>query len=59
MPGDIGKRVSVTFTDGEVISGYTYSFKDDELGFFLFPLDEADNNHRIFIVTRNVAKIAR
>jgi len=59
LPGNVGKRVSVTFSDGEVISGYTYSFKDDELGFFLFPLNEADNNHRIFIVTRNVSKISR
>ncbi len=59
LPGNIGKRVSVTFPDGEIISGYTYSFRDDELGFFLFPLNEADNNHRIFVVTRNIAKIAR
>lgn len=57
LPGNIGKRIKVTFPDGEVISGYTYSFRQDELGFFLFPMDESDNNQRIFIVTRNVSKI--
>ncbi len=57
VPGDVGKRIKVTFPDGEVISGYTYSFRQDELGFFLFPMDEADNNQRIFVVIRNVSKI--
>ncbi len=52
-----GRKVVVTFKDGETISGATEAYNPQKPGFFLFPLGDDGNNLRIFIVNRNVAKI--
>jgi hypothetical protein len=45
-----GRRVEVTFTDGEVILGTTLNYRPDGQGFFVSPADAGGNNTRIFVV---------
>ncbi len=45
-----GRRMKVTFSDGEEITGYVTSYSPDRTGFFLVPADLGSNNERIFIV---------
>jgi hypothetical protein len=45
-----GRKVSVEFTDGETIKGYTLTFNPNKHGFFMTPADLESNNDRIFIV---------
>jgi len=52
-----GRRVRVTFNDGEVVAGFTMGFSDDKPGFFLIPADGACNNARIFVVRQAVRSI--
>lgn len=51
------RQICVTFADGEAIEGTTHSFHLDRLGFFLKPIDPADNNERIFVVLSSVKTI--
>ena len=52
-----GRKVVVTFTDGEVLSGATEAYNPKKLGFFVFPHDEKGNNLRVFVVNRNVREL--
>jgi hypothetical protein len=60
-PGDEapkhGRKVVVTFRDGEEISGATEAYNPQKLGFFLFPHDENGNNLRVFVVNKNVRHV--
>jgi len=52
-----GRKVLVTFKDGELIIGFSQGYSPDRLGFFMIPADMKNNNERIFIVnsaTENV-----
>ncbi|MGH9713171.1 MAG: DUF6982 domain-containing protein [Candidatus Acidiferrales bacterium] len=49
-----GKKVEVTFMDGEIIVGGTEDYNRMKLGFFLTPVDPESNNIRIFVVNKNV-----
>lgn len=55
-PGQ-GRRVRVTFADGEVIDGYTMGYAKDKQGFFLIPADSESNNVRIFVVAAATTKV--
>ncbi|MGE5206912.1 MAG: DUF6982 domain-containing protein [Chlamydiota bacterium] len=55
--GGRGRRLEVTFKDGEKIIGTTEAWTSQKLGFFLFPADAMTNNLRIFVVNRNVAQV--
>jgi hypothetical protein len=46
-----GRRLKVTFSDGEEMIGYASSYSPDRTGFFLIPADLGSNNERIFVVT--------
>ena len=46
-----GRRMKVTFADGEEIVGYVSSYSPDRIGFFLLPADLESNNERVFVVT--------
>ena len=46
-----GRRVEITFADGEVIIGTTLNYRPDGQGFFVSPSDTAANNTRIFVVS--------
>jgi len=56
LPGS-GKKIRVVFKDGETISGYTHVFNMDQPGFFLIPLDQKNNNERIFIVFSSLSTL--
>ncbi len=46
-----GRRAIVTFIDGESMWGtIPEETQDDTPGFFFFPVDEEDNNERVFVV---------
>ncbi len=44
-----GRRIEVTFEDGEVLVGTTLTYSPDGRGFFVMPLDTRGNNVRIFV----------
>ena len=46
-----GRRMLVTFADGEQIAGYTMGYAPNKPGFFLVPADPDGNNSRIYVVT--------
>ncbi|HKQ62895.1 MAG TPA: hypothetical protein VJS92_16500 [Candidatus Polarisedimenticolaceae bacterium] len=55
-----GRKLRVTFRDGEVIHGTSYAYTPGRDGFFLVPADGQDNNERIYIfvhATREVEVI--
>ncbi len=49
-----GRKVAVKCKDGETMIGTTEGYNPQKLGFFMFPVDEEDNNIRIFVVNKNV-----
>lgn len=54
--GDLaqGKKVEITFIDGETMQGSTVGYNPKRLGFFLIPTDPKSNNTRIFVVSAAV-----
>jgi hypothetical protein len=44
-----GRRVVVTFLDGETLVGATLNYNEHGAGFFLQPLDPGGNNQRVFV----------
>ncbi len=55
--GGRGRKLEVTFKDGETIVGTTEAWSPQKLGFFLFPADAITNNLRVFVVNRNVVLV--
>jgi hypothetical protein len=45
-----GRKVEITFHDGEVLVGSTISFRQDGNGFFVHPADPGSNNVRVFVI---------
>jgi hypothetical protein len=52
-----GRKVEVTFMDGEVLVGTTLGYDPNRPGFFLFPADPKSNNIRVFAVSTAVKKV--
>lgn len=52
-----GRRVLVTFTDGEVLAGFTTTFSPGKQGWFLIPADGDSNNSRVYVLATSVRKI--
>jgi hypothetical protein len=52
-----GKKVEVTFPDGEQLVGFTVAYNPKNLGFFVQPANPASNNERIFVVNGNVKRV--
>ena len=52
-----GRRVVVTFKDGETVAGFTIGYTPERPGFFVIPVDPASNNLRVFVVNAAVAKV--
>jgi hypothetical protein len=53
----LGRRIMVTFKDGEIILGYATSYSKADPGFFVFPTDPENNNDRIFVVNTATKKV--
>ena len=52
-----GRKMEVTFMDGEVLVGSTLGYDPKRQGFFLFPADPKSNNIRVYVVSSAVRKI--
>ena len=52
-----GRKVEVTFADGEVLVGSTLGYHPKRQGFFLFPADPKSNNIRVYVVSSFVKKV--
>jgi hypothetical protein len=52
-----GKKVEVTFIDGEVLVGSTLGYDPNRQGFFIFPADPKSNNIRVYVVSSFVEKV--
>lgn len=53
-----GRKVQVTFKDGEVMVGTTQGYQPDRPGFFLLPADPRSNNERCFVVMSATQSVA-
>jgi hypothetical protein len=49
-----GRKVEVTFNDGEVLVGSALGYNKERPGFFFFPADPEGNTLRVFVVTAAV-----
>lgn len=52
-----GRRAILTFTDGETLWGSVGEDRDAGSGFFFFPVDEEDNNIRIFVIRSSLKEL--
>ena len=52
-----GRKIEVTFLDGEVLVGTTTGYDPKRPGFFLFPADPQSNNLRTFIVSTYLSNV--
>lgn len=52
-----GRKLEVTFQDGEKITGMTETYHPESVGFFISPADSGCNNVRIFIVNKHVQDV--
>jgi uncharacterized protein DUF6982 len=52
-----GRRALVTFSDGEIIAGFTVGYDKGKPGFFMIPADPKSNNSRVFVVNGAVKKL--
>ena len=52
-----GRKVEVTFLDGEVMVGSTLGYDRNRKGFFIFPADPRSNNVRVFVVNTSIGSI--
>jgi hypothetical protein len=52
-----GKKVEVTFADGETLVGSTMGYDPNRQGFFIFPADPKSNNMRVYAVTSAVKQV--
>jgi hypothetical protein len=55
--GKPGRKVDVTFFDGEKIVGTTQGYNPQQKGFFVYPADAKSNSLRIFVVNWNVRDV--
>lgn len=51
-----GRKVEVTFADGEVVVGSTMGYDPKRPGFFITPSDLESNNLRVYVVSSAVEK---
>lgn len=52
-----GRKVAVTFVDGEELTGVTLTYQPAGVGFFVQPLDEQSNNTRVFVVSQAIRHV--
>ena len=56
IPGG-GRKVQITFSDGETLTGFSQGYSPDRPGFFVVPADTKNNNERIFVITSATKKV--
>ncbi len=55
-PQPPGRKMEVTFADGEVLVGSTLGYDPNRIGFFVTPADPQSNNLRVFVVSTSMSK---
>jgi small nuclear ribonucleoprotein (snRNP)-like protein len=53
----LGRKVKITFSDGEVLYGIIHGYTPHMKGFFIFPADKESNNKRAFVIRESTAAI--
>ena len=53
----LGRKITVTFTDGEVMHGYTSGYARGRPAFWVTPADPASNNDRVYVVAAATANV--
>ena len=53
-----GRKLQVTFRDGEVLVGTSTAYDAARPGFFMTPADPKSNNDRIYVVMKAVRSVA-
>jgi hypothetical protein len=51
-----GRKIEVTFKDGEVLVNTTVGYTPNRRGFFIFPADPKSNNLMVFVISAAVKK---
>lgn len=51
------RKIIAIFKDGENFYGTTHSYTPDRKGFFVFPIDQLDNNDRVFVPKTALDKV--
>jgi uncharacterized protein DUF6982 len=55
---DRGAKVEVTFSDGELLAGYTMVRNVwERTGFFVTPVDGRSNNRKVFVITSAITNV--
>ena len=54
----IGRKIKVTFNDGETLIGTTQGYDPTRPGFFIIPADPDSNNDRCFVVTSATKQVS-
>ena len=52
-----GRKVEITFADGELMVGSTLGYRTDGTGFFISPADGDGNNLRVFVLPGGVKRV--
>jgi hypothetical protein len=52
-----GRKIKVTFKDGEVLIGTTQGYQPSRPGFFITPADQDSNTERCFVVAASAQEI--
>ena len=53
----LGRKVKITFSDGEVMYGIIHGYTPHMKGFFIFPADQESNNKRAFVIRESTAAV--
>ena len=51
------RKIVVIFKDGENFYGTTHSYAPERKGFFVYPIDQQDNNDRVFVSRNALEKV--
>ncbi len=52
-----GRMIKVTFSDDEIIIGYSTDYSPNRQGFFMIPADIKGNNEQIYVITSATKKV--
>jgi hypothetical protein len=53
-----GRRIDVTFLDGETLAGTTLNYSSKAVGFFVAPVESRGNNLQVFAIAKAVRHVA-
>jgi hypothetical protein len=54
----LGRKIKVTFKDGETLIGYTQGYAPNRDIFIVFPCDPDSNNEKVFVVTKSTSAVS-